>query len=295
MKGIILAGGHGTRLYPVTLAVCKQLLPVYDKPMIYYPMTTLMLAGVQDILVISTPADVPRFQAMLGDGNQWGISLSYVVQEQPRGLADAFVVGADFINSQSCMMILGDNIFFGADLSKLTREAISENLGATIFAYPVKDPERFGVVEFDSEGVPIAIVEKPDHPKSHFAVTGLYLYDSDVVEVARNLRPSPRGEIEITDLNQHYLDSGKLNVRVMGRGMAWLDTGTHESLLEASQFVQTIEHRQGLKIACPEEVAWRLEWIDDKQLELMAHECPNKRYGEYLHQILRDGFDPVLY
>ncbi len=295
MKGIILAGGHGTRLYPVTLAVCKQLLPVYDKPMIYYPMTTLMLAGVQDILVISTPADVPRFQAMLGNGNQWGISLSYVVQEKPRGLADAFVVGADFIGSQSCMMILGDNIFFGADLSKLTREAISENLGATIFAYPVKDPERFGVVEFDSEGVPIAIVEKPDHPKSHFAVTGLYLYDSDVVEVARNLHPSPRGEIEITDLNQHYLDSGKLKVRIMGRGMAWLDTGTHESLLEASQFVQTIEHRQGLKIACPEEVAWRLGWIDDDQLELMAHECPNKGYGVYLHQILRDGFDPVLY
>ena len=295
MKGIILAGGRGTRLYPVTLVVCKQLLPVYDKPMIYYPMTTLMLAGVQDILVISTPADVSRFQAMLGNGNQWGISLSYVVQEKPRGLADAFVVGADFIGSQSCMMILGDNIFFGADLSKLTREAISENLGATIFAYPVKDPERFGVVEFDSEGVPIAIVEKPDHPKSHFAVTGLYLYDSDVVEVARNLRPSPRGEIEITDLNQHYLDSGKLNVRIMGRGMAWLDTGTHESLLEASQFVQTIENRQGLKIACPEEVAWRLEWIDDNQLELMAHECPNKGYGEYLHQILRDGFDPVLY
>ena len=295
MKGIILAGGHGTRLYPVTRAVCKQLLPVYDKPMIYYPMTTLMLAGVQEILVISTPADVPRFQTMLGDGKQWGISLSYVVQEEPRGLADAFVVGADFLDGQPCMMVLGDNIFFGSDLSKLTREAISENEGATIFAYPVKDPERFGVVEFDAEGHPIAIVEKPDRPKSHFAVTGLYLYDSDVVEVARSLRPSARGEIEITDLNKRYLEAGKLNVRILGRGMAWLDTGTHDSLLEASQFVQTIEHRQGLKIACPEEVAWRLGWIDDDQLARMAHECANNGYGEYLHQILRDGSNPVFY
>ena len=294
MKGIVLAGGHGTRLYPVTRAVCKQLLPVYDKPMIYYPMTTLMLAGMQDILVVSRPADVSLFQALLGDGSQWGISLSYAVQEEPRGLADAFVVGADFLDGQPCVMVLGDNIFFGTDLSKLTRAAISENVGATIFAYPVKDPERFGVVEFDGEGRPIAIVEKPDHPKSQFAVTGLYLYDSDVVEIARGLRPSARGEIEITDLNQTYLDAGKLDVRIMGRGMAWLDTGTHESLLEASQFVQTIEHRQGLKIACPEEVAWRLGWIDDDKLARLAHEYSINGYGEYLHQILRDGANPLL-
>jgi len=287
-KGIVLAGGHGTRLYPVTRAVCKQLLPVYDKPMVYYPLTTLMLAGVRDILIISTPADTPRLAELLGDGSQWGLALSYAVQDQPRGLAHAFVVGRPFIGNDSCMMILGDNIFFGSDLSRLTQTAVRDNRGATIFAYPVKDPERFGVVEFDSEGRPTAIVEKPKNPRSHFAVTGLYVYDNDVVTIARDLKPSARGEIEITDLNQHYLDRGSLDVRSMGRGMAWLDTGTHESLLEASQFVQTIEHRQGLKIACPEEVAWRLGWIDDAALARLAESIGTSSYGEYLYDLVRE-------
>jgi glucose-1-phosphate thymidylyltransferase len=287
-KGIVLAGGHGTRLYPVTRALCKQLLPVYDKPMIYYPLTTLMLAGVRDILVISTPADTPRFEELLGDGSQWGLSLSYAVQDKPRGLAHAFVVGRQFIGNDPCVMILGDNIFFGSDLSRLTQTAVRDNRGATIFAYPVKDPERFGVVEFDSDGRPTAIVEKPINPSSHFAVTGLYVYDNDVVAIARDLAPSARGEIEITDLNRHYLERGRLDVKSMGRGMAWLDTGTHESLLEASQFVQTIEHRQGLKIACPEEVAWRLGWIDDAALSVLAGTIGKSAYGEYLYELLRE-------
>ena len=288
-KGIVLAGGHGTRLYPVTRAVCKQLLPVYDKPMIYYPLTTLMLAGVRDILVISTPADTPRFEELLGDGSQWGLSLSYAVQDQPRGLAHAFVVGRQFIGNDPCMMILGDNIFFGSELSRLTQTAVRDNRGATIFAYPVRDPERFGVIEFDTEGRPTAIIEKPKNPRSHFAVTGLYVYDNDVVTIARDLAPSARGEIEITDLNRQYLERGRLDVKSMGRGMAWLDTGTHESLLEASQFVQTIEHRQGLKIACPEEVAWRLGWIDDDAVARTAQKIGQSGYGEYLLELLRES------
>jgi glucose-1-phosphate thymidylyltransferase len=287
-KGIVLAGGHGTRLYPVTRAVCKQLLPVYDKPMIYYPLTTLMLAGVRDILVISTPTDTPKFEELLGDGSQWGLSLRYAVQDRPRGLAHAFVVARQFIGDDSCVMILGDNIFFGSDLSRLAQTAVHENRGATIFAYPVKDPERFGVVEFNKDGRPTAIVEKPKDPRSHFAVTGLYVYDNDVVTIAKELTPSPRGELEITDLNRRYLEQGRLDVKSMNRGMAWLDTGTHESLLEASQFVQTIEHRQGLKIACPEEVAWRLGWIDDDALARMAQKIGQSGYGEYLFELLRE-------
>ena len=265
-KGIILAGGLGTRLYPVTKTLSKQLLPVYDKPMIYYPLTTLMLAGVRDVLIISTPEDTPKFEFLLGDGGQWGISLSYAVQNEPRGLADAFIVGADFLNRDDCMMILGDNIFFGHELSAMTRAAIKSNSGATIFAYPVTDPERFGVLEFDQSHRPIRIIEKPANPPSNLAVTGLYIYDNDVIDIARNLEPSARGEIEITDINQHYLEAGRLKAVPMGRGMAWLDTGTHDALIEAAQFVQTIEHRQGLKVACPEEVSWRSGWISDEQL-----------------------------
>jgi glucose-1-phosphate thymidylyltransferase len=287
-KGIILAGGHGTRLYPVTRSVCKQLLPVYDKPMVYYPLTTLMLAGVRDIVVISTPHDTPRFEELLGDGSQWGVALRYAVQDRPRGLAHAFVVAREFIGNDPCMMILGDNIFFGSELSRLTRSALRDNRGATVFAYPVKTPQQFGVIEFDREGRPIAIVEKPAQPPSHFAVTGLYAYDSDVVAIAEQLQPSPRGELEITDLNMHYLTAGRLDVKHMGRGMAWLDTGTHETLLQASQFVQTIEHRQGLKIACPEEVAWRLGWIDVEALARVAHAIGTASYADYLHELVRD-------
>jgi glucose-1-phosphate thymidylyltransferase len=287
-KGIILAGGHGTRLYPVTRGVCKQLLPVYDKPMIYYPLTTLMLAGLRDILVISTPADTPRFVDLMGDGSQWGLSLSYAVQDKPRGLAHAFVVGRSFVGDDACMMILGDNIFFGSELSRLTQTAVRQNKGATIFAYPVKDPQRFGVIEFDGNGRPTDIVEKPTNPKSQFAVTGLYAYDNDVVAMARDLVPSARGELEITDLNMQYLRAGRLDVKHMGRGMAWLDTGTHEALLEASHFVQTIEHRQGLKVACPEEVAWRMGWIDDATLIRLAHEIGGSSYAEYLLDLARD-------
>ena len=289
MKGIILAGGHGTRLYPVTRAICKQLLPVYDKPMIYYPLTTLMLAGVRDILVISTPADTPRFRDLLGDGSQWGLSLTYAVQDRPRGLAHAFIIGSDFIGNDDCTMILGDNIFFGSDLSRLLQAAVADNVGATIFAYPVNDPGRFGVIEFDSDGHPTNIVEKPRNPQSNLAVTGLYVYDNDVVTIARELQPSLRGELEITDLNRKYLERDRLNVRGMGRGMAWLDTGTHESLLEASQFVQTIEHRQGLKIACPEEVAWRMGWIGDDALLRLANDVAQSGYGKYLADLVEES------
>lgn len=287
-KGIILAGGSGTRLYPVTRSVCKQLLPVYDKPMVYYPLTTLMLAGIRDILIISTPEDTPRFEEMLGDGSKWGLSLTYQVQDKPRGLAHAFIVGSDFIGNDPCTMILGDNVFFGHDLSRLLTTAIAENRGATIFAYPVKDPERFGVVEFDAAGNPVAIVEKPQHPQSHNAVTGIYVYDSNVVDLARQLVPSSRGELEITDLNRLYLERNELDVRMIGRGMAWLDTGTHESLLQASLFVQTIEQRQGLKIACPEEVAWRLGWITDEELKHTADDLKNS-YGEYLLDLCKEA------
>jgi len=288
-KGIILAGGHGTRLYPVTRSISKQLLPVYDKPMIYYPLTTLMLAGVREILIISTPVDTPKFQELLGDGSSWGISLSFAVQEEPRGLADAFIVGADFLSGDACMMVLGDNIFFGHELSRMTRDAIAGNQGASIFAYQVKDPERFGVVEFDAHGKPVDIVEKPEIAPSNFAVTGLYVYDSEVSAIARDLRPSARGEIEITDLNRHYLNRQQLDVILLGRGFAWLDTGTHDSLLEASQFVQTIEHRQGLKVACPEEIAWRSRWIGDDDLEQIAARLAKSSYGDYLTGLLMDG------
>lgn len=288
MKGVILAGGRGTRLYPVTRVVCKQLLPVYDKPMIYYPITTLMLAGVRELLIISTPEDTPRFEELLGDGSQWGISLQYKVQDEPRGLADAFRVGKDFIGDDDAAMVLGDNIFFGADFSRVLREASNNNTGATVFACHVRDPERFGVVEFDANGAPTAIVEKPENPKSNYAVTGLYFYNNSVIDIAANLKPSSRGELEITDVNQTYLKNGQLRVVQLPRGMAWLDTGTHDSLLEASQFVQTIEHRQGFKIACPEEIAWRQSWISAEQMENTAQALVGTGYGEYLLDLLRE-------
>lgn len=286
MKGIILAGGRGSRLFPVTLTVCKQLLPVYDKPMIYYPLATLMLARVREVLIISTPEDTPRFQALLGNGSQWGLSFEYVVQPEPGGLAQAFLLGAEFIGDDDCMMILGDNIFFGNDLSALLRAGIDENEGATVFAYPVKDPERFGVVDFDADGRVLSIVEKPEHPRSKFAVTGIYIYDREVVNIARAIKPSPRGELEITDVNEQYRLAGRLQVKRMGRGMAWLDTGTHESLLEASHFVQTLENRQGLKIACPEEIAWRLGWISDEDVLRQAAGLGD--YGQYLKQVVAE-------
>ena len=287
-KGIVLAGGHNTRLHPVTIGVCKQLLPVYDKPMVYYPLTTLMLGGVRDVLIVSTPRDTPLLRALLGDGTQWGMSFSYVVQEEPRGLADAFVVGKQFVGSSPVALILGDNIFFGNELSRRAREAIEANQGATVFTYPVKNPAQFGVLEVDARGRALRIEEKPARPRSNMAVTGLYVYDNDVVGVAESLQPSARGELEITDLNRVYLRQGRLNVVQFGRGMAWLDTGTPESLLEASLFVQTIENRQGLKVACPEEVAWRMRWISDDDLARLAASFAGRPYGEYLHGLLAE-------
>lgn len=290
MKGILLAGGSATRLYPVTHVISKQLLPVYDKPMIYYPLSALMLAGIQEVLIISTPRDTPSFQALLGDGSQWGMKLSYAVQPKPEGLAQAFIIGREFIGNDDCALVLGDNIFHGQTLGALLSTAAKRSEGATVFAYPVTDPERYGVVEFGPDGRAISIEEKPAKPKSRYAVTGIYFYDSSVVEVAAGLKPSPRGELEITDVNRHYLEAGKLHVEVMGRGMAWLDTGTHDSLFEAGLFIKTIEQRQGLKVACPEEIAYRQGWIDSDRLKELGARAQKSGYGEYVLSLLDEPF-----
>jgi glucose-1-phosphate thymidylyltransferase len=288
-KGIILAGGSGTRLHPATLSISKQLLPVYDKPMIYYPLSTLMLAGIRDILIISTPQDTPRFEQLLGDGARWGLNISYAVQPSPDGLAQAFIIGEDFIGNDPSALVLGDNIYHGHDFINILQSAMARQSGASVFAYHVNDPERYGVVEFDGQGKAISLEEKPLKPKSNFAVTGLYFYDQDVVEMAKGIKPSARGELEITDINSLYLEQGRLSVEIMGRGYAWLDTGTHDSLLDASLFIATLERRQGLKVACPEEIAFRQKWIDADQLQRLAAPLAKNGYGQYLNRILQAG------
>ncbi len=291
-KGIVLAGGSGTRLHPATLAVSKQLLPVYDKPMVYYPLTTLMLSGIRDVLLISTPQDTPRFEQLLGDGNQWGMNIQYAVQPSPDGLAQAFLIGEAFIANDHSALVLGDNIYYGHDFQPLLRAAHDQATGATVFAYHVADPERYGVVAFDAQGKATSIEEKPIKPKSSYAVTGLYFYDPQVIDMAKSVKPSARGELEITSLNQAYLEQGSLKVQIMGRGYAWLDTGTHDSLMDAGQYIATLERRQGLKVACPEEIAWRAGWINDTQLEALATPLAKSGYGQYLLKLLKEGMHP---